>query len=86
MGFPLWKTGLCIIYFRKDLYSSKEEWHCATPGNCKKNLNVCIFVFKVCLSICSVTSVVPPGSCGGLEMLGCGFCSGEGGIFFFFFF
>lgn len=77
--FPLWKTGLCIIYFRKDLYSYKEEWHCATPGNYKKKINVCIFIFKVWLSICSV---VPSGSRRGLEMVSCGFCF----WFFFFFF
>lgn len=39
----LWKTRLCIIYFRKDLYSSEEEWHCATPRNreskCTYSLN-----------------------------------------------
>lgn len=31
VSFLLWKTRLCIIYFRKDLYSSEEEWHCTTP-------------------------------------------------------
>lgn len=67
VNFPAWKTGLCITYFREDLYSSNEAWRCAAPGSYKKNLNICRFVFKVCLSICSV---ILPGSHRELKTVG----------------